>query len=188
VRKGDGHDGGGDVNSFGVVFSSHADRVSGLLNRELLALPESLSSHPSARSHLELRLCSRFREVESAETSLPGATRCAILASCLGFRVNLHRNEASRETLPAGAQGPLRLLRSALGEVERLCRIERPLLLVPVLSVENVNLPIRSKTRLIVSALTARKAQRGEDHDSAKQDEELYWKLEFNRCFIAACL
>ena len=29
--------GGKDVNSFGVVFSSHDDRVSGLLNRELLA-------------------------------------------------------------------------------------------------------------------------------------------------------
>ena len=37
VRKEDDGDGGKDVNSFGVVFSSHADRVSGLLNRELLA-------------------------------------------------------------------------------------------------------------------------------------------------------
>jgi hypothetical protein len=36
-RKKDDCDGGKDVNSFGVVFSSHTDRVSGLLNRELLA-------------------------------------------------------------------------------------------------------------------------------------------------------
>jgi len=87
----------------------------------------------------------RFREVESAETSLPGATPCAILVSCLGFRVNFHGNEASRETLPAGAQGPLRLFRSLPGEVERLCRNERQILLAPVLSVGNINLPIRSR-------------------------------------------
>ena len=37
MRKEDDCDGDKDVNSFGVVFSSHDDQVSSLLNRELLA-------------------------------------------------------------------------------------------------------------------------------------------------------
>jgi hypothetical protein len=36
-REEDDCDGGKDVNSFGVAFSSYTDRVSGLLNSELLA-------------------------------------------------------------------------------------------------------------------------------------------------------
>ena len=59
--------------------------------------------------------------------------------------MNFHSNEASHETLPAGAQGPLQLFRSLPEEVERLRRNERQVLLVPVLSVENITLPIHSR-------------------------------------------
>jgi len=60
-------------------------------------------------------------------------------------RVSCEISRQRSETLPAGAQGLLQLFRSPPGEVERLRRNERQLLLAPVLSVGNINLPIRSR-------------------------------------------